>query len=64
MKTRLSGGVEMRRGSANVYADLGLADADKLTPNFPWTAFVEAQPLDKPEMVWQLMRLLPARLLP
>ena len=30
MKTRLIDGVEVRRGSANVYADLGLADADKL----------------------------------
>lgn len=30
MKTRLIGGVEMRRGSANVYADLTLVDADKL----------------------------------
>ena len=30
MKTRLIGGACVRRGSSNVYADLGLADADKL----------------------------------
>ena len=30
MKNRLVEGVEMRRGSSNVYADLGLPDADKL----------------------------------
>ena len=30
MKTRLIGGVEVHRGSGNVFADLGLADADKL----------------------------------
>ena len=30
MKTRLVEGVEVHRGSANVLADLGLADADKL----------------------------------
>lgn len=30
MKTRLVDGIEVRRGSGNVYADLGLADADKL----------------------------------
>ena len=30
MKTRLVDGVEMRRGSGNVFADLGLADAEKL----------------------------------
>lgn len=30
MKTRLVDGVEIHRGSANVFADLGLADADKL----------------------------------
>ena len=30
MNTRLIDGVEVRRGSANVYADLGLVDADKL----------------------------------
>ena len=30
MKTRLIQGVEVRRGSSNVYADLGLADAEKL----------------------------------
>ena len=30
MKTRLVDGVEVRRGSCNVFADLGLADAEKL----------------------------------
>lgn len=30
MKTRLVGGVEVQSGSGNVFADLGLADADKL----------------------------------
>ena len=31
MKTRLVGDVEVHRGSGNVFADLGLADAEKLT---------------------------------
>ena len=30
MKTHLVDGVEVHRGSGNVFADLGLADADKL----------------------------------
>lgn len=30
MKTRVVDGVEVRRGSGNVYADLGLPDAEKL----------------------------------
>ncbi len=30
MKTRLVDGVEVRQGSGNVFADLGLADAEKL----------------------------------
>ncbi|MFO1263401.1 MAG: XRE family transcriptional regulator [Rhodoferax sp.] len=30
MKTRLIQGVEVRRGSGNVFADLGLADAERL----------------------------------
>ena len=30
MKTRIVDGVEVHRGSSNVFADLGLADADKL----------------------------------
>lgn len=30
MKTRLIDGIEVQRGSGNVYADLGLADAEKL----------------------------------
>ena len=30
MKTRLVGGIEVRRGSSNVFADLGLPDAEKL----------------------------------
>ena len=30
MKTRLINGIEVHRGTANVYADLGLLDADKL----------------------------------
>ena len=30
MKTRLIDGIEVRRGSGNVYADLGLPDAEKL----------------------------------
>jgi predicted XRE-type DNA-binding protein len=30
MKTRLVDGVEVHQGSGNVFADLGLADADKL----------------------------------
>ena len=30
MKTQLVEGVEVHRGSCNVFADLGLADADKL----------------------------------
>ncbi len=30
MKTRLVGNVEVHRGSGNVFADLGLADAEKL----------------------------------
>jgi predicted XRE-type DNA-binding protein len=30
MKTRLVDGFEVHRGSGNVYADLGLADAEKL----------------------------------
>ena len=31
MKAQLVDGVEVHRGSGNVFADLGLADADKLT---------------------------------
>ena len=30
MKTRLVDGIEVQRGSGNVFADLGLVDADKL----------------------------------
>ena len=30
MKKRINGGVEVQRGSGNVYADLGLPDAEKL----------------------------------
>jgi predicted XRE-type DNA-binding protein len=30
MKSRLKNGIEVKRGSGNVYADLGLADAEKL----------------------------------
>ena len=30
MKTRLVDGIEVQSGSGNVFADLGLADADKL----------------------------------
>ncbi len=30
MKTRLIDGIEVQRGSGNVYADLGLLDAEKL----------------------------------
>ena len=30
MKTRLTDGIEVHRSSGNVFADLGLADADKL----------------------------------
>ena len=30
MKTRMIDGIEVHRGSGNVYADLGLADAEKL----------------------------------
>ena len=30
MKTRWIDGIEVHRGSGNVFADLGLADADKL----------------------------------
>ena len=30
MKTRLIDGIEVQRGSGNVYADLGLPDAEKL----------------------------------
>ena len=30
MKTRLIDGIEVQRGSGNVFADLGLADAEKL----------------------------------
>ena len=30
MKTRLIDGIEVQRGSGNVFADLGLVDADKL----------------------------------
>jgi predicted XRE-type DNA-binding protein len=30
MKTRLVDGIEVQRGSGNAFADLGLADADKL----------------------------------
>jgi len=30
MKNRLIDGVEVQRGSGNVFADLGLPDADKL----------------------------------
>jgi predicted XRE-type DNA-binding protein len=30
METQLVEGVEVRRGSGNVFADLGLADAEKL----------------------------------
>lgn len=30
MKTRLVDGIEVHQGSGNVFADLGLADADKL----------------------------------
>lgn len=30
MKKRMIGGVEVQRGSGNVYADLGLPDAEKL----------------------------------
>ncbi|KAF0164102.1 MAG: XRE family transcriptional regulator [Rhodocyclaceae bacterium] len=30
MKSRLVGGIEVQRGSGNVYADLGLPDSEKL----------------------------------
>jgi putative endopeptidase len=41
---------ELSRDVSLYYNPVKLADADKLTPNFPWTAFVESQPVAKPEM--------------
>ena len=36
MKTQLVDGVEVRRGSSNVFADLGLAEAEKLRIKLAW----------------------------
>ncbi len=41
---------EMSRDVSLFYNPISPADADKLTPNFPWTAFFEAQGIAVPEM--------------
>ena len=41
---------DLSRDVSLYYNPVTLADADKLTPNFPWTAFMASQPVAKPEM--------------
>lgn len=41
---------EMSRDVSLFYNPMSPADADKLTPNFPWTTFFESQGVDTPEM--------------
>src|SRR5690606_25497986 len=41
---------EMSRDVSLFYNPVSLADADKLTPNFPWTTFFESQGVTTPEM--------------
>ncbi|MFO1505353.1 MAG: M13-type metalloendopeptidase, partial [Steroidobacteraceae bacterium] len=41
---------ELSRDVSLYYNPVKLANADKLTPNFSWSAFIEAQPVTKPEM--------------
>ncbi|GHA75764.1 M13 family metallopeptidase [Cognatilysobacter bugurensis] len=40
---------ELSRDVSLYYNPVSLAEADKLTPNFPWTAFFEAQGIKAPE---------------
>src|SRR5690606_12794616 len=53
-ETRLAGKsksrVELARDAELFYNPVSLADADALTPNFPWTAFFESQDVAAPEM--------------
>ena len=42
--------VELARDAELFYNPVGLAEADALTPNFPWTAFFESQGVAAPEM--------------
>ena len=41
---------DLSRDVSLYYNPVSVADADKLTPNFSWTAFIESQPVAKPEM--------------
>ncbi len=41
---------DLSRDVSLYYNPVSVADADKLTPNFSWTAFLESQPVAKPEM--------------
>ena len=41
---------ELSRDTELSYNPVSLADADKLTPNFPWTKFFESQGLQAPKM--------------
>jgi putative endopeptidase len=42
---------DISRDVSLYYNPLTLAEADKLTPNFSWTAFLEAQPMTKPARI-------------
>jgi putative endopeptidase len=42
---------DMSRDVSLYYNPVTLAEADKLTPNFSWTAFIDSQPLAKPEKI-------------
>jgi putative endopeptidase len=41
---------DISRDVSLYYNPVKLADADKLTPNFSWTAFVESQPVARPDV--------------
>lgn len=41
---------DLSRDMSLYYHPVSMAEADKLTPNFPWTAFFAAQGVDAPEM--------------
>ena len=41
---------ELSRDAGLSYNPVSLADADKLTPNFPWTKFFESQGVEAPKM--------------
>jgi putative endopeptidase len=41
---------ELSRDAELAYNPVSVADADKLTPNFPWSKFFESQGLEQPKM--------------